>query len=107
MLLRQRFKAAIKGYKINQIENLIGCSVKECKFYLEKLFLPEMNWENHGKVWEIDHTKPCASFDLTDIKQQQECFHYTNLKPLFKTTEIAESFGYTNQIGNRNKGKYI
>jgi len=77
----------------------------ELKLYLEKQFLPEMNWENHGNIWEIDHIKPCANFDLTDIKQQQECFHYTNLQPLFKTTEIAESFGYTDQIGNRNKYK--
>jgi hypothetical protein len=105
MLLRQRFKSAIKGYKISQIENLIGCSVIECKLYLEKLFLPEMSWENHGEIWEIDHIKPCVSFDLTDINQQKECFHYSNLQPLFKTTKIAQNFGYTYKIGNRNKGK--
>ena len=23
--------------------------------YLEDLFLPEMDWNNHGNVWEIDH----------------------------------------------------
>ena len=66
-----------------------------------------MTWENHGEVWEIDHINPCASFDLTDIKQQKQCFHYTNLQPLFKTTEIAKSFGYNDQIGNRNKNKYL
>jgi hypothetical protein len=58
-----------------------------------------------GGVWEIDHIKPCASFDLTDIKQQKECFHYTNLQPLFKTSDIAKSFGYIDHIGNRNKPK--
>jgi hypothetical protein len=63
-----------------------------------------MTWENHGMVWEIDHIKPCSSFDLTDLKQQQECFHFLNQQPLFKTTQIAESFGYNNHIGNRNKG---
>lgn len=84
---------------------LIGCTIEELKLYLEKQFKPEMTWENHGEIWEIDHIKPCMSFDLTDIKQQQECFHYTNLQPLFKTTEIAISFGYTDQIGNRNKYK--
>jgi hypothetical protein len=25
------------------------------------------------------------------------------MQPLFKTTEIAESFGYMDEIGNRNK----
>jgi hypothetical protein len=107
IILRNRFKQAIKGFNIGDIKTLIGCSIEEFKIYLEKQFLPEMSWENHGNIWEIDHIKPCASFDLTDIKQQKECFHYTNIQPLFKTTEIAENFGYTDQIGNRNKSNKL
>lgn len=82
--------------------NLLGCLIEECKKHLEVQFKPEMNWNNHGMIWEIDHIKSCSSFDLTDIEQQKQYFHYTNLQPLFKTTEIAESFGY-NELGNRNK----
>jgi hypothetical protein len=66
-------------------------------------FKTEMTWENHGTVWEIDHIIPCSFFDLTKEEEQQRCYHYTNLQPLFKTTKIAESFGYINEIGNRNK----
>jgi hypothetical protein len=106
ILLRQRFKLAIKGYKIKEIKNLIGCTIEKCKLHLEQQFKPEMTWENHGTMWEIDHIKACANFDLTKLEEQKQCFHYTNLQPLFKTTEIAESFGYINQIGNRNKNKY-
>ena len=85
---------------------LLGCPLTELKLWLEQQFLPEMSWDNHGVIWEIDHIKACASFDLTDIEQQKECFYYTNLQPLFKTTEIAESLGYKNYIGNRNKNKF-
>jgi hypothetical protein len=92
--------------KIISSLDLLGCSVQDFKLHLEKQFLPEMNWENHGDIWEIDHIKPCASFNLIDINQQKECFHYTNMQPLFKTTEIAKSFGYKNYIGNRNKNKF-
>jgi hypothetical protein len=63
-----------------------------------------MNWGNHGVTWEIDHIKACSNFDLTKLEEQKQCFHYTNLQPLFKTTEIAEQYGYINEIGNRNKG---
>jgi hypothetical protein len=92
-----------KTPKIYSASTLLGCSVEECKTYLELQFKPEMSWINHGNIWEIDHIKPCSYFDLTNIEQQKQCFHYTNLQPLFKTTEVAESFGYNNEQGNRNK----
>jgi len=106
IILGNRLNECLKKSKTNKDSNIIkllGCSLNELKIFLESKFTPEMNWDNHGKVWEIDHIKPCASFDLTDIKQQQKCFHYSNLQPLFKTTEISEFFGYKNHIGNRNK----
>lgn len=66
-----------------------------------------MTWDNHGRIWEIDHIKGCCNFDLLNQDEQKECFHYSNLQPLFKTTKIAESLGYKDYIGNRNKKKYI
>jgi len=94
-LLRSRFHhALIGGYKIQSITDLLGCSIEECKQHLEAQFKPEMNWENHGKYWEIDHIKPCASFDLTDIEQQKQCFHYTNLQPLIKKDNRIKSSKY-------------
>ena len=34
---------------------------------------------------------PCASFDLTDPEQQRQCFHYTNLQPLWAADNIRKS----------------
>jgi uncharacterized protein YjgD (DUF1641 family) len=101
-ILRIRFYQVVTN-KSESTLKFLSCSVSDLQLYLESLFLPEMTWENHGDVWEIDHILPCASFNLEDIEEQKKCFHYTNLQPLFKTTKIAESFGYTDQIGNRNK----
>ena len=53
-----------------------------------------MNWSNHGSYWEIDHIIPCDSFDLTDIEQQKQCFHYTNLQPL----TVSENRSKKNKI---------
>ncbi len=94
-----------KTYKNSNIIQLLDCSLDYLKQHISTQFLPEMSWKNHGEIWEVDHIKPCASFDLIDLDQQKECFHYTNLQPLFKTTEIAKSFGYVDQTGNRNKSK--
>ena len=82
---------------------LIGCTYGEYSKHIESLFTPEMTWDEvlSGEI-HIDHIKPCASFDLTDVNQQKLCFHYTNLQPLWKTTRIIENVEY---IGNLNKGK--
>jgi hypothetical protein len=64
--------------------NLVGCTIETLKEHLESQFKEGMTWENHGvKGWHIDHATPCASFDLSDPDQQKECFHYTNLQPLW------------------------
>ncbi len=103
-ILRNRFREALNGnIKTQTAINLLGCDIDKLKNYLEDQFKPEMSWDNHGCIWEIDHIIPCSKFDLGLIEQQKQCFHYTNLQPLFKTTEIAESLGYINEIGNRNK----
>lgn len=106
--LRSRLFKVVNGLsKSTSILKLLGCSVNDFKIYIEKQFKPEMTWENYGKIWEIDHIIPCASFDLTDIEQQKQCFNYLNTQPLFKTTNIAEKFGYINEIGNRDKSDNI
>jgi molybdopterin converting factor small subunit len=107
-ILRSRFFTALKckTKKIDSILNIVGCTIEELKQHIESQFKPEMTWENHGKIWEIDHIKACVNFNLTKLEEQKQCFHYTNLRPLFKTTKIAEQYGYTNEIGNKNKNKY-
>jgi hypothetical protein len=65
-------------------KELLGCTAEELKVYIESKFKPGMTWENYGREgWHIDHVKACANFDLTNPAQQRECFHYTNLQPLW------------------------
>jgi|LakMenE01Jun11ns_1017448.scaffolds.fasta_scaffold9556009_2 hypothetical protein len=81
---RTRVRQALNGiYKSESSLVLLGCKTEELKKHIESLFMEGMNWLNYGE-WEIDHIRPCSSFDLSDPKQQEECFHYTNLQPLWK-----------------------
>jgi hypothetical protein len=41
-----------------------------------------MTWENHGKLWEVDHVKPLASYDLSKKSEQENACHYLNLQPM-------------------------
>lgn len=63
-------------------DELIGCTKEILMHHIESQFKLGMSWENKGQ-WEIDHIRPCASFDLTDPAQQKRCFHYSNLQPLW------------------------
>lgn len=82
---RSRISEAIKvnnGRKVSSTKELLGCSIPHLKAHLEKQFTKGMTWENYGE-WHVDHIIPCASFDLTKPDQQRQCFHFTNLQPLW------------------------
>ena len=100
-VLRCRYLDALKrhtsGGRVNKHHSaieLIGCSIDFYKQYLEQQFKPDMTWENHGILWEIDHIKPCAAFDLTNIIQQHECFIYTNTQPLYYSENRSKGDTY-------------
>lgn len=81
--LRKRTRDVLKGIsKSKPTLSLIGCSKEELVTYLESMFTDGMAWENYGE-WQIDHVKPCSLFNLTDKLEQEKCFHYTNLQPLW------------------------
>ncbi len=97
----------LKNKKNESTIKYLGCSIKEYMMYLENMFFQEMNWKNYGMIWEIDHKIPLSAFDLSQEKNIYKAFNYQNTQPLFKTTEIAKSFGYMEQIGNRNKSNKL
>lgn len=69
---------------------LIGCEIDYLMYYLQEQFTKGMSWDNYGK-WHIDHKKPCAKFNLSKPKEQQKCFNYTNLQPLWAIDNIRKS----------------
>lgn len=88
--LRSRVLLALKGGKKSKPTlKLLGCTVAELWQHLESKFQPGMTKENHGS-WHIDHIKPCASFDLTKPEEQEKCFHYTNLQPLWAKENMSK-----------------
>ena len=81
--LRARVWTVLKKQKkSNSTIKLTGCSLEELRKHLESNFEDGMDWNNYG-VWHVDHIIPCANFDLSNPEQQQICFHYTNLQPMW------------------------
>jgi len=86
--IRKRLNGQIK--KSKSID-YIGCSWDELKHHLESNFSDGMTWENLGKIWHIDHIKPCAAFDFSDEIQIKQCFNFSNLQPLFVVDNLKKS----------------
>jgi len=90
--LRSRLYNALKcknAEKLKSTLELTGCSLVFLKGFLEGKFTEGMTWENHGK-WHVDHIIPCNSFNLLEIDEQQKCFHYTNLQPLWAADNLSK-----------------
>lgn len=61
-----------RGKTKNSLDYL-GCTMDEYKIYLENQFNENMNWDNYGSYWEIDHNHPIS---------KDGSFHYSNTRPL-------------------------
>lgn len=84
-------RAVRKLKKSNSTMMLVGCSLQELKAHIESLFTEGMSWEKllAGEI-HLDHIMPCAMFNLVDPAQQAECFHYTNLQPLWAKDNLMK-----------------
>lgn len=83
---------------------LLGCSIPFFKTWIESQFTNGMSWENKSD-WHVDHQKPCASFDLTDPKEQQKCFNWQNCKPMWAKDNMSknDTVDWNEIITHRNK----
>ncbi len=72
--------------KLESCLKLVGCSIDFLRGYLEARFTEGMTWKNI----EIDHHIPCAEFDLRDLDQQKQCFHFSNLRPMWRADNLRK-----------------
>jgi hypothetical protein len=75
-------------------EDFFGCTLSFLAEHLRSQYKPGMTDKNYGKEWHLDHIKPCSLFDLTNEKEFKECWHYTNLQPLWAAENLAKSDKY-------------
>ena len=62
--------------------NYIGCNIQYLREWFEYNFTSEMNWENYGSFWSIDHIIPVCKFDLTIEDEKLKCWNWSNLMPV-------------------------
>lgn len=91
--LRARLGHAIRRARARKSTNtfaLVGCSAAQLLKHLADQFESGMSWANYG-TWEVDHIKACAEFNLIDPDEQRKCFHFSNLRPLWRKENRARA----------------
>jgi len=124
-MIRKRIYTAFNSQNTNTdrhtSQDLLGCDYTFLKEWLESQFIKEMTYENHGKVWHIDHVIPCARFDLSNEEEQYRCANWTNLQPklaidnlskgdIFDKAEIKRQIKKVNKyitLNNLEKSEYM
>ena len=77
-----------------------NCTVEYFYNYIESLFTDGMSWDNQGKKaedkrgWQLDHRRPCASFDFNNEEEIYMCFHWSNYQPLWAADNNKKSDTY-------------
>ena len=76
--------------KTNHTEILLGYTGHDLRLHLERLFLPEMSWDNYGRTgWVVDHIVPISAFPLD--ANPVEVNALSNLQPLWWTDNARKS----------------
>jgi hypothetical protein len=89
-LVRDSFKrGSIDFMKNTKTEEILGCSIKEFRDYIEYKFTEGMTFENHGlNGWHLDHIIP-----LFTAKTEEDVIrlnHYTNFQPLWAKDNLRK-----------------
>jgi hypothetical protein len=78
--------------KSKKTKEILGCSFEEFKIYLEEQFDENMNWDNQGSYWHMDHKKP-ISLAMSE-EEVYELNHYTNFQPLYWEDNLTKGNKY-------------
>lgn len=75
----------LKPYK-----EILGCTKEYLAKHLESKFDENMNWNNYGSYWEIDHE--IELFRCHDVEDFELINHFTNLRPLEKNKNRMRNY---------------
>jgi endogenous inhibitor of DNA gyrase (YacG/DUF329 family) len=70
----------------------LGYSPKQLMNHLERQFTEEMNWENYGSFWHIDHIVPQAAMPYKSMndKNFRAVWALSNLRPLSAVENLSK-----------------
>ena len=89
--LRSRLCSLIQNHTENgKTMKYLGCPYNFFLAWLQYQFDKNMNWDNFGTYWHVDHTLPVSMFNHEDEESVRVCWNWKNLRPLEKIENIKK-----------------
>lgn len=88
---------ALKGKKCGvSWKSLVEFTLEELVNHLESQFSDNMNWENYGSYWHLDHKRPKSWFHYNNVedKEFKKCWSLNNLQPLLAKDNLSKGNKY-------------
>jgi hypothetical protein len=87
------FRYGLATKKIRGIWKMLPYTPEHAREHIEKQFDKEMNWNNYGTHWHVDHIRPQASLPYlaTSCKNFNHCWSLKNLQPLLVRENNAKN----------------
>jgi len=96
--LRARLCSLVHDCYVSEtLNDNLGCPDEFFRSWLEFQFDDEMNWDNYGTYWHIDHVLPVSMFNHDNIEAVKKCWNWVNLRPL----EAKENSKKSNSVDFR------
>lgn len=88
--MKSLISTKIRKYKTKHIADYLGTDIKLMS-WIEYNMNENMNWENYGKYWQIDHSIPISLFNLSNEQESLDCFCWMNLMPMLAIENLKKS----------------
>jgi len=66
--------------KHEHLEQYLSCSFDDFMIHIENQFTEDLNWDNYGSYWSVDHICPCSQ--AQDEREFVKLWHWSNLRPM-------------------------
>ena len=70
--------------KTESLRKYIGLTPKDLRKYIESQFDHNMNWDNYGTYWHLDHIVPISYFEPSKVNHLKIALNFNNLRPLLQ-----------------------
>jgi hypothetical protein len=77
--------------KTRRTYEIVGCTQEHFhEWILWQADLDDIDMQQYGEDYHIDHVVPCAAFRLADEEEQRWCFNWSNMRPMLAVENIRK-----------------